>query len=79
MTLLEKIIFLADYIEPGRQFKGVDDVRLLAKTDLDEAIIQALENTVSFLLRRRQLVYPKTIATYNELVANQKRRSEWNE
>lgn len=73
MTLLEKVIFLADYIEPGRQFKGVDEVRKLSETNLDEAVIQALDNTVSFLMKRRQLVYPETIATYNELVVKQKK------
>lgn len=78
MALLEKIIFLADYIEPGRTFKGVDKVREMAETDLDEAVIQALDNTVSFLMRRRQLVYPKTITTYNDLLGKQ-RRSDLNE
>ncbi|WP_332690810.1 bis(5'-nucleosyl)-tetraphosphatase (symmetrical) YqeK [Halalkalibacter lacteus] len=78
MTLLEKIVFLADYIEPGRQFKGVEDVRKLAKRDLDEAIIQALENTIAFLMRRRQLVFPETLATYNKLI-HKKRRSDVSE
>ncbi len=68
MSLLEKIIFLADYIEPGRQFQGVDQVRQLAKKNLDAAIIQALEQTICFLLKRRQLIYPETLATYNDLV-----------
>lgn len=68
MTLLDKIIFLADYIEPGRQFKGVEEVREMAKTDLDEAIIQALSNTVSFLMKRHFPVYPETVATYNYFI-----------
>ncbi|MFC0473427.1 bis(5'-nucleosyl)-tetraphosphatase (symmetrical) YqeK [Halalkalibacter kiskunsagensis] len=78
MTLLEKIVFLADYIEPGRKFKGVEDVRKLAKKDLDEAIIQVLENTIAFLMKRRQLVFPDTLATYNQLITN-KRRSDISE
>ncbi|GAF65992.1 bis(5'-nucleosyl)-tetraphosphatase (symmetrical) YqeK [Alkalihalobacillus trypoxylicola] len=72
MNELEKIIFLADYIEPGRQFKGVEEVRIIAQTDLDAAIIQSLENTIAFLLRRRQLIFPDTLATYNALIKNQK-------
>ncbi|GAE27089.1 hydrolase [Halalkalibacter wakoensis JCM 9140] len=75
MTLLEKIVFLADYIEPGRKFKGVEEVRQLAKTSIDDAIVQALENTINFLMKRRQRVYPDTLATYNDLV-NRKRRSD---
>jgi predicted HD superfamily hydrolase involved in NAD metabolism len=68
MTLLEKVVFLADYIEPGRQFRGVDVVREVARLDLDEAIIQSLENTISFLMKRRQPVYPDTLNTYNKLI-----------
>lgn len=77
MTLLEKIIFLADYIEPGRNFPGVDEVRALARENLDFAMIKALANTISFLLEKRQLIYPDTIHTYNDLI--NKRRTNENE
>lgn len=52
MTLLEKIIYVADYIEPGRLFPGVDEVRALAEENLDLALIQALKNTITFLLKK---------------------------
>ncbi|WP_110111410.1 bis(5'-nucleosyl)-tetraphosphatase (symmetrical) YqeK [Bacillus sp. CGMCC 1.16541] len=68
MTLLEKIIYVADYIEPGRHFPGVDEVRELAKQDLDTALIQSLKNTIVFLLKKNQAVYPDTMKTYNSLV-----------
>ncbi|NPC93388.1 HD domain-containing protein [Bacillus sp. WMMC1349] len=68
MTLLEKVIYVADYIEPGRSFSGIEDVRTLAETDLDLALIQALKNTIIFLLTKNQAVFPKTIATYNALI-----------
>lgn len=77
MTLLEKIIFLADYIEPGRNFPGVDEVRALARENLDFAMIKALANTISFLLEKKQLIYPDTIHTYNDLI--NKRRTNENE
>lgn len=77
MTLLEKIIFLADYIEPGRNFPGVDEVRALARENLDLAMIKALANTISFLLEKKQLIYPDTIHTYNDLI--NKRRTNENE
>ena len=38
MSLLEKIVYMADYIEPHRSFEGVDDLRELAYKDLDEAM-----------------------------------------
>jgi predicted HD superfamily hydrolase involved in NAD metabolism len=69
MTLMEKIIFLADYIEPGRRFAGVDEVRELAGKDLDLAVLQSLANTISFLVSRKQLIYPETLHTYNWLLS----------
>lgn len=74
MTSLEKIIFLADYIEPGRKFPGVDEVRQLAEEDLDLALIKALQNTISFLMEKNQPIYPDTFHTYNDLVINRRRK-----
>jgi predicted HD superfamily hydrolase involved in NAD metabolism len=70
MTLLEKVIYLADYIEPGRHFPGVDEVRALAKENLDKALIQAVKNTILFLMKKNQPVYPDSFQTYNDLVLN---------
>lgn len=70
MTQLEKVIYLADYIEPGRRFPGVDEVRKLAETDLHSALIQSVKNTIQFLMNRNQPVYPDTFKTYNDLVNN---------
>ncbi|SFJ10260.1 bis(5'-nucleosyl)-tetraphosphatase (symmetrical) YqeK [Thermoflavimicrobium dichotomicum] len=65
MSPLEKIIFLADYIEPGRQFPGIDKVRQMAKTNMDQALLQSLDNTITFLIEKRQKVYPLTLITRN--------------
>lgn len=70
MTMMDKILFLADYIEPNRSFPGVDEVRELSASSLDEAIIKALTNTIEFLMKKKQPVYPGTLATYNQLVFN---------
>ncbi|MCA1036305.1 MULTISPECIES: bis(5'-nucleosyl)-tetraphosphatase (symmetrical) YqeK [Bacillus] len=68
MPLLDKIIYLADYIEPGRHFPGVDEVRKLAETDLDSALIKAMQNTITFLMKKNQPVFPLTFLSYNDLV-----------
>lgn len=68
MTQLEKVIYLADYIEPGRHFPGVDEVRELAKENLEKALIQSIINSIQFLMKKSQPVYPDTIFTYNDLV-----------
>ncbi|GIN60386.1 hypothetical protein J27TS8_03790 [Robertmurraya siralis] len=72
MSILEKIIYLADYIEPGRQFPEVEEVRELAKKDLQLALIKAVQNTISFLMNKNQPIFPDTFHTYNDLIANRR-------
>ncbi|WP_226673190.1 bis(5'-nucleosyl)-tetraphosphatase (symmetrical) YqeK [Rossellomorea aquimaris] len=73
MTILDKVIYLADYIEPNRGFPGVEEVRELAKESLDAALIKALQNTMTFLMKKNQAIYPDTFRFYNELILNQRR------
>lgn len=68
MSLLEKIICVADYIEPGRSFPGVDDIRKLAKHDIDAALIVCFDSTIRFLLQKGKKIYPLTIAARNDLL-----------
>ncbi|MEW9667319.1 bis(5'-nucleosyl)-tetraphosphatase (symmetrical) YqeK [Ammoniphilus sp. 3BR4] len=68
MSQLEKILWLADYIEPGRHFPGVDEVREIAKRDLTKALVKALGNTIVFLVKQGKRIYPLTLETYNDLV-----------
>jgi predicted HD superfamily hydrolase involved in NAD metabolism len=68
MSGLEKVVCLADYIEPGRHFPGVEDVRELAKQDLNKALAQSLSNTIQFLEKRNHKVYPLTKAAYEKLI-----------
>ncbi|MCM3765357.1 bis(5'-nucleosyl)-tetraphosphatase (symmetrical) YqeK [Neobacillus niacini] len=70
MSLLEKIIYLADYIEPGRHFPGVDEVRGMAAENLDRALLKSVQNTIMFLMKKNQPVYPETFHTYNDLIRN---------
>lgn len=75
MTQLEKVIFVADYIEPGRHFPGVEEVREVVKEDLDLALIYSLRNTIMFLAKKNQAIYPETIHTYNALIFEKKGES----
>lgn len=68
MSLLEKIVFLADYIEPGRKFPGVEEVRQYAKLDINLAVLKAMNNTITFLLSQNQKVYPLALEAYNYMV-----------
>lgn len=65
MSLLEKIIFVADFIEEGRSFRGVDELRQRARTDLDAAVLEALENSLSFLKEKGEHVMPISEAARN--------------
>ena len=68
MSLLEKVIFLADYIEPSRDFPGVEEIRAEAKKDLDWACIVAYDSTISHLAKEHEYLHPLTIEGRNELV-----------
>ena len=61
MTLLEKIIYIADYVERNRDFPGVEEMRALAYTDLDAAVLMGLESAVAHVKRQGQELAPATI------------------
>lgn len=60
MTLLEKIIYLADYIEPSRSFPGVDELRRAVHTDLNEGLYRALLDSIAELRGYGNPVHPHT-------------------
>ena len=60
MTLLEKIIYLADYIEPTRDFPGVEPLRALAYSDLDRAMELGLRMSLDELRERGVAPHPNT-------------------
>lgn len=65
MTKLQKIVFLADFIEPGREFKGADELRVLAFEDLDKAVLKALDHTIKFVIKKAQLLHMDTVNARN--------------
>lgn len=72
MSLEEKVVFLADYIEPGRTFPGAVEARKAAEVSLDEGCMTALSQTIMFLVAKKTAVYPDTFAAYNEFIINRK-------
>jgi len=58
MNTLEKIIYVADYMEPNRDFPGVEDLRRLAYTDLDGALKLGLEMTLTMLVQQKRQISP---------------------
>jgi len=68
MSLLDKIVCLADYIEPGRDFPGVHNIRELAQHSLEKALIAGFDSTIRFLLDQGKRVYPLTMLARNGLI-----------
>ena len=68
MTLLQRIVYLADMIEPTRDFSGVKTLRKLAEKDLTQALIIATARTIAYVAERQQSLHPATVETYNALL-----------
>jgi predicted HD superfamily hydrolase involved in NAD metabolism len=68
MTLLDKIIYVADCIEPGRSFPGVDKLRLLAETDLEATLLAAYNHSIAYMLAEHELIHTSTIEGRNALL-----------
>ena len=65
MTLLEKIIYIADYIEPGRdELPNMAEVRRLAFRDIDECLRQMLKDSLAYLKSRNLPIDKMTEKTY---------------
>ena len=67
MTLLEKIMYLADYIEPSRDFPGVDKLRAVCYKDLDEGLLMGLEMTIEEMTSMGNPVHQATIEARDAL------------
>jgi len=65
---LAKIVFLADMMEPNRDFECVKELRRLAGKDLDEAFLEALAQTVTHNVNARRKVHPRTLEVYNRMI-----------
>jgi len=61
MTTLEKILYVADYIEPNRRFEGVETFRELAYRDLDKALLLGVETTIEEMEQRKLPIHKKTL------------------
>lgn len=65
MTDVEKVVFVADYVEPGRDFTGAKKARKLAEESLDKVIQLKIKDTIIELIERKRKIYPKAIDSYN--------------
>ena len=67
MSLLEKVIFIADFTSAEREYDGVDKMRKLADKDLDEAVLEGMSFTIADLAQRKLTIAPDTFMGYNDV------------
>lgn len=76
MSKLEKVVCLADYMEPGRSFPGVDKIRDLAEHSLERALLAGFDSTVAFLLDKGKRILPLTVIARNDLITRMNKEAD---
>lgn len=66
MTLLDKLLFVADYISADRDYPGVEELRVLGDSSLEEVMIEGIAFTISERMGERLPMDPKSVEAYNE-------------
>jgi len=73
MTVLEKVLYLADFIEPRRSFEGVDALRKAVESqDLDTAMLACLDFSIQELLSTGRAIHPDTVSARNFIILERK-------
>ncbi|RIV18888.1 HD domain-containing protein [Alicyclobacillaceae bacterium I2511] len=67
MSQLEMVLCLADSIEPSRSYPGVERLRKLAQQDMVQALAEAIDATLQYLLARHEAIFPLTVMARNDL------------
>lgn len=75
MTLLEKVVFIADYISAERDYPDVDVMRRLSETSLDAAALYALKYSLRSLSEKEKPICEDSVAYYNELIIHKQKGS----
>lgn len=72
MTLLDEVIFIADFTSADRDYPGVNELRKAADTSLEEAMVEGITFTIQDLAKFYKPIHPDTIDAYNQLVLKYK-------
>jgi predicted HD superfamily hydrolase involved in NAD metabolism len=68
MGPLAQVLFVADFIEPGRRFKDVARIRRVARSDLREGVLNKASLTMDFLFQKRMKIHPRLVETWNSFL-----------
>lgn len=67
MSMLEKIIYIADYISDDRDYPGVDEMRRLAFENIDKAVLEGTRFSITDLANRHMAIHPDTVGAFNDM------------
>lgn len=76
MSQLEKVLYLADAIEPGRQYPGLEELRSIAYQNLDQACFIALQRSALYVKEKEAVLDLKTVEAINDLETERKQHGE---
>ena len=79
MSTLEKIIYIADAVEPGRNYPGVEELRKLVKEDLDKACLASLRSTIDYVSSEGKFLDGDTLAAeqyFAELISKKEKSDD---
>lgn len=68
MGLLAKCLFVADAVEPNRRYSGVGELRAAARSSLDAAVLAVLDQSIRFVLAKREPLHGQTVRARNALL-----------
>lgn len=68
MSDVSKVLFIADFIEDGRDFDGVEQARAAAEVSLDEGVSYKIKHTLAYLIKQEIKIYPEVLTIYNAWV-----------
>ena len=71
MDMLAKIIFIADYIEPGRTTPNIDDLMDIALTNLDKCTVEIIDRTSKYLISEHRLIHEDMVKLRNEIISKE--------
>lgn len=73
MSLLEKVLFIADFISADRDYSGVETMRHAAQVSLEEAMLEGITFNLKDLAENYRPIHPDTVLAYNQIVLKYKR------
>ena len=68
MGPLAQVVFVADFIEPSRDFVGIQKIRSLARRSLKKAVLAKASMTIQFLLEKKMKIHPRLLETWNQFL-----------